>query len=1060
MATFGRAIASGVTNIVEVAPTLVNLNFNFALHKVEVPVEFEGVGKALSPIRREQAETGRPHVTARILGALFASLIPKTPKLLSLYGLRASEISRSPKVNPNESKDFGFFTSYIGADATTIWAGATSGPGAVAVHLLACMLARIWDSSEATSIWMEIVKQRSQNILGGLEETCVAEFSDVAAARNSLTRQQLAEWDAGARAWMHAADRVKFHEQKQLMLILDNVRQHVNSTQDAFESVMKAWHDSLTAFEALLGGMSQKARSGEIFLALSAWHLYPDLMVVEPYPKTIKQRDPLLLECGILTVGLHHVKEQEGGICWSLPLAQLRHYGAPVNRERTVNSTKRLTLDEFSQVFLGAFLYGWGDRGADTVEMMRWLQGVASTLAALVEKEDDDMPSHILGPSVEECWLDVLFDASKTCLEAFKSGDNEPMQLLRLGRRYADTFLGDAPGDPYFGLSNRGKYMACIKSEDSRVQYLREVTAQLPGHPRQMFIRVSSQTTTHGEPIFEYATAKPMERPAVKRHNDGTVTASLNHQRWIYDGDNLELAAKDTRYLRKLVKTFPEVMPRTSAQDLKRVTTFDRPKDDDIMTRCATFMTGRGRNDRTDYRSYLSSIEAINMERTRVYQNQGEDVYSQRQSGVVDFRVDVMGVYWPDYAGTNSSKSVGPWYEMVFGDESAALFADANDKIIACAAEEYASSHFKDFFESEFLDPDHLCEALRLQLNKASHLHDYWKSLKAVASATSLYRISGIATIDVRVLEHHLWEAPWIPRVQKGSAYGRTQSMAYPPSSALIHKRKPAKPKPYVLAPHSLRLPAAFACLCFFESGRFQIEPGSLAKVMAMCSNDLIWVASSLLADPSIHSRDGPQIKVFPGNIGRSGIALMVPPTEPMKRTSSIQDFRDIVHRPFDGHLQNNFRSTSLHLSFTTAESPINTNFSGMKDDEVYILETLLSVHEGSQWVADLDVLRSLADPTHVQIVPCEQHAESDYDTNVRASCIDNWAELLEQTEESMGVVRACGDWQARLATFCVAVSSGRKTVVLPAKVCWHCMAFRLASIVTGKPEQKIVLIA
>ena len=70
MACFGRAIASGVTNVVGFSPNLVNLNFNFALHQVEAPVEFQGVGKTLSHIRRREAEAGRPLVTARILGAV------------------------------------------------------------------------------------------------------------------------------------------------------------------------------------------------------------------------------------------------------------------------------------------------------------------------------------------------------------------------------------------------------------------------------------------------------------------------------------------------------------------------------------------------------------------------------------------------------------------------------------------------------------------------------------------------------------------------------------------------------------------------------------------------------------------------------------------------------------------------------------------------------------------------------------------------------------------------------------------------------------------------------
>ena len=49
------------------APALANLNFDFSLFKVEAPKEFEGVGSALSDFRRDKAEGGTPHVTARKL---------------------------------------------------------------------------------------------------------------------------------------------------------------------------------------------------------------------------------------------------------------------------------------------------------------------------------------------------------------------------------------------------------------------------------------------------------------------------------------------------------------------------------------------------------------------------------------------------------------------------------------------------------------------------------------------------------------------------------------------------------------------------------------------------------------------------------------------------------------------------------------------------------------------------------------------------------------------------------------------------------------------------------
>ena len=1045
MASLGRAIASGVTNIAEITPTLVNLNFNFALHQVEAPVEFEGVGQALSHLRRTEAEAGRTHETARILGALFISIAPKTPKLFSLYGLRASEISRSPTINPSRSQQYGFFSNRVGADATTIWASATSGPGAIAVHLLACMLARIWDSSEATSIWMEIVKHRSENILSGLEDGYMAAFSDVAAAKNTLSRQQLAEWDASARAWLHAADRVKAYEQKQLMLILDNIGQHVNSVQGTFESVVKAWQDSLTVFEALVNGVSQKAKSGEILLALSAWHLYPDLMIVEPLPKTVNQNDSLIPSCGILTVGLHRVGEEQGGIRWSLPLAQLRHYGAPVTRNRTVNSTQRLTLDEFAQTFLGAFLHGWGDRGTKTLDMIRWLQKVRRTLT-IVAKQGHHSPLDDLILPPMGSWLGMLLDASETCLQAFDIGDESPKQLLRLGRRYAEVFLGKPIHGPYFGLSDRGMFVSCTGTEDDRIQVLREAAAKLPGRPGQMFIRVRHEVVG-APPVYEYMTAKPIERTSSKRHNDGSHQPVFVHQRWIYGGGKIHSHTVDVRYFRKLVVVFPEL------QRSSHITSEADPDKDeapsDLLSKCSRFIS---RNDAENYRiarpelqaSFQASFEA----RLKRYQAQGEDVLLREICAIEDFRVDKMGIFWPGFAADEQSTS--PWYEMMYGDESAALFADSNEHPIRQTAKDYSLTHFHNFFESHLLDPNALLDTLYRWFGSADNTLFYWRSLRAVSSAALLYKNFKIATIDLRVLERRFWEAPWIPISTEVSLQ---IPVAGKPNTATSKYLT-------VLTPYQLDLKAAFSCICFFESGRFQVQPINLHNVMAMCSNDLIWVASCLLDDPlngcSLEKRS--PIRVFPGNIGRSGIAFLVPPIEPMRRSNTIHDFREIVHRPFEGHLQNNFRTTSLHLSFTTAESPIGINFSGMRDEEIYLLETLLSVHEGGEWVADLDVLKSFSNrDNYTAIGLCEEHPDSQMGAEIEASCIDNWTELLEPPEARFGVVRACGDWQARLATFTLAVSTGNQVVILPNGICWDCVNGTLSSEIA---DGKIILIA
>lgn len=48
-----------------------------------------------------------------------------------------------------------------------------------------------------------------------------------------------------------------------------------------------------------------------------------------------------------------------------------------------------------------------------------------------------------------------------------------------------------------------------------------------------------------------------------------------------------------------------------------------------------------------------------------------------------------------------------------------------------------------------------------------------------------------------------------------------------------------------------------------------------------------------------------------------------------------------------------------LNLSFAGASMLLDIGFTRSCDKEIYILETLVSVHEGGQWVADLDVLGS-----------------------------------------------------------------------------------------------------
>ena len=138
--------------------------------------------------------------------------------------------------------------------------------------------ARIWTAAEATSIWSEIVDERKRQ-LQSPENESIFSYASVLAGQVILTRDQLAEWDNSARAWLRNADKAKNLQQTQVILILNNLSLAVSSKPSTYESVVSAWVTALRGMEHLLSGVSQNAQEGGLLLALTCWHLYPNIIV-------------------------------------------------------------------------------------------------------------------------------------------------------------------------------------------------------------------------------------------------------------------------------------------------------------------------------------------------------------------------------------------------------------------------------------------------------------------------------------------------------------------------------------------------------------------------------------------------------------------------------------------------------------------------------------------------------------------------------------------------------------------------------------------------------------
>ena len=120
MSTLGRLTAAlGVAHN-ENTLALANMNFDFSLFRVDAPLEFRALGANLSAYRRQEAETGTPHRTARKLGALFEGVLPHVPELSRAYGRRVSEISSYQPYNWRGNAEGGPFAAHMGVDGTAI----------------------------------------------------------------------------------------------------------------------------------------------------------------------------------------------------------------------------------------------------------------------------------------------------------------------------------------------------------------------------------------------------------------------------------------------------------------------------------------------------------------------------------------------------------------------------------------------------------------------------------------------------------------------------------------------------------------------------------------------------------------------------------------------------------------------------------------------------------------------------------------------------------------------------------------------------------------------------
>lgn len=269
------------------------------------------------------------------------------------------------------------------------------------------------------------------------------------------------------RAWLRSADTAYEKKQKQLMLIVNNLGGSLASGSDIYRIVVDAWRNAMGLMEKIVLGMPQSVEHPELMLALSSWHLYPDMTILHGKVKTVRQNDPLITAGGIITLGLHNPTiSNDLGITWSLPLSHLRYYGKPATRTGVVGIKRsRVSMDELLFVALGCVTNGWGSDSADLNRCARFIDAMRRNFVR--NRGYIDPPR----------WLQVLGKAALNYLSLDPQSQKEADRLVAFGRRRCSTFLAISKQNlpDVFNLRDPARLLRMIKDPESGIAWLRKI---------------------------------------------------------------------------------------------------------------------------------------------------------------------------------------------------------------------------------------------------------------------------------------------------------------------------------------------------------------------------------------------------------------------------------------------------------------------------------------------------------------------------------------------------------------------------------------------------------
>ena len=239
--------------------------------------------------------------------------------------------------------------------------------------------------------------------------------------------------------------------QTQLMLIVDNMYSELASKPSAYDEVMHIWKTSLEIVENLVSGVAQKAGNNGSLLGLCAWHLYPNICTVGQKETMVLQKDALVKDGALLTIGLDEDNQaKDPGLSWSMPLAHLRYYGKPlVSRTTLGTESARVPFRNILHVAIGGLSSTWEMTPFQPREVIEFLLNLGQS------HQDRD-------------WRSLFAREAKEYLNSVEKEQVEMNRLIKLGRRRHGRLLDELEQHPpsFFGLRNLEVCLGHVKNED------------------------------------------------------------------------------------------------------------------------------------------------------------------------------------------------------------------------------------------------------------------------------------------------------------------------------------------------------------------------------------------------------------------------------------------------------------------------------------------------------------------------------------------------------------------------------------------------------------------